>query len=192
MDKEKSPTLLLHELRRGDAAAADRLLPFVYDELRDIARRYLQGERHNHTLQATALVHEAYLRLVDQTRTDWRDRAHFIAIAATMIRRTLIDHSRRRSAEKRGAGEPALSLADSGHEIAAEESAGVDLLALDEALDELSRLDERQARVVELRFFGGLSVDESAEVLGVSPRTVDGDWRVARAWLKSKLEGTPR
>jgi RNA polymerase sigma factor (TIGR02999 family) len=177
-------------MRRGDASAADLLLPLVYDELRDVARRYLQAERGNHTLQATALVHEAYLRLVDQKKTDWRDRAHFIAIAATMIRRTLIDHSRRHSAEKRGSGEPALSLADAGLDLAAAADTGVDLLALDHALTELTRLDERQARVVELRFFGGLSVDESAEVLGVSPRTVDGDWRVARAWLKLKLEGS--
>jgi RNA polymerase sigma factor (TIGR02999 family) len=180
-------TALLGQLRKGNREAESRLMPLVYSELRKLARRYMRAERPDHTLQATALVNEAYLRLVGQTGIDWQNRAHFYGIAAQMMRRVLVDHARAHRAEKRGAGGPKISLS------AAEEftkGSDTELLALDEMLNRLSSIDPRQSRVVELRFFGGLSEEETAETLGISVRTVKRDWNVARAWLYRELTGS--
>lgn len=181
-------TLLLRDASSGSTSAADQLMAVVYDELRRLAQHYLAQERADHTLQATELVHEAYLKLVDQRRSQWRDRAHFFAVAAQAIRRILVDHARTRKRAKRGGGERPQVLDES---VAAGElgpGAQTDLVALDEALQDLAGLNERQARIVEMRFFGGLSLDEIAELLGVSPRTVDGEWAMARAWLLCRLQ----
>ena len=167
----------------GAAGTADKLLPLVYGELRALAAQRLRAERRNHTLQATALVHEAYLRLAEQTRAAWQDKTHFLAVGAQVIRRILVDHARSRAALKRGGG-ARLTLHDTDVAVG---GVDVDVLALHEALEELARLDPRQAQVVELRFFGGLSVAESAGLLGVSERTVEGDWQMAKAWLRRKL-----
>lgn len=174
-------TLLLRGASDGDPVAVNGLLPLVYDELRALAQHYLERERSDHTLQATALVHEAYLKLVDQHNARWQDRRHFFAVAAQAIRRILVDHARTKGRHKRGGGLAQRPLHDAAAEIASESR--IDLVALDEALIALAKLNERQARIVELRFFGGLSIDEIGEVLGVSARTVDGDWSMARAWL---------
>jgi len=173
-------TELLSDWSKGDKCALDRLVPLVYDELRRIARHHLSREEPSHTLQSTALVHEAYLRLVDQNRVQWQNRAHFFAIAGQLIRRILVDHARRRHAGKRGGAAPSLVLDES---LAAPSSNPVDLVALDDALNDLSALDVQQARVVELRFFAGLTIAESAEALGISPTTVQREWTIARAWL---------
>ena len=173
-------TRLLIEWRNGDRESLDRLMPLVYQELRAIAGRFLRRERSEHTLQSTALVHEAFLRLVDQTRTDWRSRAHFFGVAATIIRNILVDHARARQASKRGGAMPLLSLdeaLDSPH------SRDVELIAVDDALLSLSRFDPQQARIVELRFFAGLSIEETAEVLGISASTVKRDWILAKTWI---------
>lgn len=159
-------------------------MPFVYDELRRLARGFLASERDSHTLQPTALVHEAYVRLVDQTRVNWQNRAHFYGIAASMMRRVLIDHARAHATEKRGGGAIQLSINDL--QIPLEQRAA-GLLAVDDALERLSQMDERKGRIVELRFFGGLSDEEIAEVLGVSVRTVLRDWKTARLWLFREL-----
>ncbi len=178
-------TQILIDLGNGDRSAANRLMPLVYDELHGLAGRFMRREPPGHTLQTTALVHEAYLRLIDQSRVDWKGRAHFFAVAAEMIRRVLIDHARQRRAAKRGGLAHRVTLTDS---IGACEQEQVDLLALDEALNELSALNERHGKVVELRFFGGLSIDETAHILDVSPQTVRSDWRMARAWLREFLD----
>jgi RNA polymerase sigma factor (TIGR02999 family) len=185
MGEPAETTQILVDLGKGDRAAARRLMPLVYDELRELADRYMQRERPGHTLQATALVHEAYLKLIDQSRVDWKGRAHFLAVAAEMIRRVLVDHARKHHAAKRGGVARNVSLTDS---VGAQEDPGIDVMALDELLQELGRLNERHRRVVELRFFGGLNIDETAHVLEVSPRTVRSDWRVARVWLRRRLE----
>jgi RNA polymerase sigma factor (TIGR02999 family) len=185
--KATEVTRLLRDWRAGDEEALERLLPRVYDELRRLARAYLARERPGHTLQPTALVHEAYLRLVDQTRVDWQNRAHFFAIAATSMRRILVSHARRRHAAKRGGAALTLTL-DEG--LAAAGERDVDLVALDEALAALERLDPRQARIVELRFFAGLTIEETATALEVSPATVKLDWKLARAWLFRELSGS--
>ena len=187
MQSSEHITGILNDLSGGDETAADRLLPLVYDELRRLATHCLQQERPGHTLQPTALVHEAYLRLIDQTRTDWTGRAHFRAVASTMIRRILVDHARTRDRHKRGGGRERVSLdvAAASFDVVPDD---VDLIALDEALDQLGELNERQRRVVELRYFGGLGVEEAAHVLGISPSTVKTDWRLARAWLKQRLQ----
>lgn len=177
-------TTHLNRLSRGDSSRVSELMPLVYDELRRIAAAQLAHERADHTLQPTALAHEAYLRLVDQSRTRWNDRAHFLAIAAEVIRRILIDHARLRRAAKRGGGQR-LTLGWADAEI--RDEADVDLIELEDALQRLAQLSARQAKIVELRFFAGLDVNETAEVLSVSPRTVKGDWRVARAWLAREL-----
>ena len=156
-------------------------MPLVYDELRRLARRYLQRERPDHTLQATGLVHEAYLRLVDQTTVTCENRAHFLAIAAQQMRRILVDHARRHQTEKRGGGWEKIEL-EAAFEPSSERS--VDLVALDDALQDLAALNARQSQIVELRFFGGLSFEEVAEVLDTSPRTAEREWRTARAWLR--------
>ena len=180
--------------RRDDPTAWDKLVPLVYDELRAMAHRQLSRERDEHTLSTTALVHEAYLRLVDQRRVDWHDRAHFFAIAATAMRRILIDYARRQHRAKRESKERVpigrlVESCDNGDraELAVEDRADV-LIALDDALMRLAVLDERLVRVVECRFFGGLTEEETALTLGVTPRTVRRDWIKARAWLHSMLE----
>jgi RNA polymerase sigma-70 factor (ECF subfamily) len=174
---------LLQAWTAGDQTALDQLAPIVYDELRRLARHYLRRERPDHSLQATALVNEAYLRLVDYKRMRWENRAHFFAVSAQLMRRILVDHARRRN-QKRGAGVEHVPLEDTA---AIGPGRGQDLVALDEALEALARLDPRKARVVELRFFGGLSVEETAEVVKVSTVTVMRDWSTARAWLHREM-----
>lgn len=180
-------TRMLIDWSAGDPAAPERLMPLVYEELRGLARQYLQRERRDHTLQATGLVHEAYLRLVDQTATTWRDRAHFFSIAAGVMRRVLVDHARSHRAAKRGGDQEKLQLDEA---VAFSPQRHVDLVALDEALKNLSQFDPRQSQIVELRFFGGLTVEEVGEVLEISPRTVKREWRSARAWLKREVSDT--
>ncbi|HEX8984696.1 MAG TPA: sigma-70 family RNA polymerase sigma factor [Bryobacteraceae bacterium] len=180
MINSREVTRLLVSWSGGDEAALNQLTPLVYDELRRLAGRYLRNERPDHTLQSTDLVHEAYLRLVDQQNVQWQSRAHFFGIAAQMIRRILVDHARRRQAAKRGAGPVKLTLDEA---VAASEPRDFDLVALDEALENLAKLDPQQSRVVELRFFAGLSIEETAEVLKISSATVKRDWITAKAWL---------
>lgn len=177
-------TQLLLDLSSGNHAAVDALMPLVYEELQVLARRQLRGERSAHTLNTTALVHEAYLKLIDQQRVSWQNRAHFFAIAAQAMRRILINYAKSRSAEKRGGGQPLATFDERSvmHEARAEE-----LIALDEALAELTKLNERQSKVVEYQFFGGLTHEEIAAVLAVSVPTVRRDWRLARAWLSREL-----
>ena len=177
-------TRILHDWSGGDRNAPERLMPFVYDELRRLARSFLVRERDTHTLQPTALVHEAYVRLVDQTRVNWQNRAHFYGIASSMMRRVLIDHARAHATDKRGGGAVHLSLDDVQVPL---EQRAADFVALDEALERLSQFDERKCRVVEMRFFGGLSDEEIAAVLGVTTRTVLRDWKKARLWLYREL-----
>ena len=177
-------TQILKRASDGDDSAVNRLIPLVYDELRALAESYLQTERPDHTLQATALVHEAYVRLIKQEDVEWQNRAHFFAVAAQAIRRILVDHARRHQRAKRGGDRKRVCLEE--NEVITEERE-LDLLALDEAMEKLAGLNERQSRIVELRFFGGLTAKEVAEVLGVSSRTVDGDWGMARAWLRREL-----
>lgn len=179
-------TRLLLAWGRGDRDALDALVPHVYAELRRQADRHLGRQRPGHTLQATALVHEAFLRLVDQTHASYKDRAHFFAVASRAMRQILVDHARRRTAGKRGGGATRLALEDA---IAAVPARGVDLVALDDALARLEKLDPEQSRLVELRFFGGLTVEETAVVLGCSPATVKRSWSSARAWLYAELAG---
>jgi RNA polymerase sigma factor (TIGR02999 family) len=178
-------TALLHKWTAGDKSAMDRLTPLIYAELRKLARRHLRRERRDHTLQSTALVHEAWLRLVDQKQTQWQDRAHFFAISSQMMRRILVDHARAQQREKRGAGATVLAL-DEAIDVPRERS--LELIALDDALDDLARLDARQSQVIELRFFGGLSIDETAEALGISKATANRDWVTGRAWLLRELD----
>ena len=178
-------TELLRNWRCGDRAAMDKLLPIVYDELRRLAAGFFRRERPNHTLQATALVHEAYLRLVDQSRVGWENRAHFFGSAAHLMRQILVDHARSHNAAKRGGGEIKVSLAE---DMALAGPRELDLIALDAALDELAALDEQQSRIVEMRFFGGLSIEETAQVLGVAPSTVKRDWNTAKAWLYHRMK----
>jgi RNA polymerase sigma factor (TIGR02999 family) len=173
-------TKLLRDWSNGDQSALEQLTPLVYGELRRLAGRYLRKERPDHTLQSTALVHEAFIRLVDQREVKWQNRAHFFGVAAQMIRRILVDHARSRQANKRGSGAPKLSLDEA---LATPERRDLDLLALDDALNSLAKIDPQQARIVELRFFTGLTVEETAEVLGISPATVKRDWVTAKAWL---------
>jgi RNA polymerase sigma factor (TIGR02999 family) len=185
MDEPTSETtLLLRAWAGGDRDALEKLTPHVYRTLRRIAGRYMQNEREGHTLQATALVHEAYLELVDITNVDWQHRAHFFAISAQIMRNILLDRARQRLAAKRGGGAECVNLdelPDIGMGRARE------LIILDDALNTLAKMDERKARVVEMRFFGGLNVDETAEVLSVSPETVMRDWKFARSWLQAEI-----
>jgi RNA polymerase sigma-70 factor (ECF subfamily) len=177
-------TTLLARLVDGDPQAASRLVPLVYGELRQIAARFMRRERVDHTLQTTALVHEAYLKLVEQTPASWQNRAHFFAIAAQVMRHILIDHARGHAREKRGGGQTVIQF-DEGLVFSPEQSS--ELLEVDAALQRLTELDPRQGKIVELRFFGGLTVDETAAVLGISPKTVKRDWSVAKAWLHGEL-----
>ena len=181
-----SVTRLLRSASQGDEAAAASLFSLVYDELRKLAGSALRSERADHTLQPTALVHEAYLRLAEQPADRWNDRGHFFAVAARAMRRILVDHARSRNAHKRGSGVQILAL--DGIEVAAgAPEPELDLVLLDTALEKLARLDPRQARIVELRFFGGLSVEETAVIVDASPRTVKRDWQAARAWLRREI-----
>jgi RNA polymerase sigma factor (TIGR02999 family) len=179
-------TQLLKAWSAGDEQALEKLTPLVYEQLHRVAQRYMAGQRSDHTLQTTALVNEVYLRLVDCGQVRWRDRAHFFAVSARLMRRILVDFARARGYQKRGAGIAHISL-DEAPSVCNESDAN--LLALDEALQGLGAIDERKSRVVELRFFGGLSVEETAEVLGISTDTVLRDWKLARAWLLRELSG---
>jgi RNA polymerase sigma factor (TIGR02999 family) len=176
---------LLADWSKEDPAARDALVAIVYKELQRLAHHYMQGERANHTLQTTALVNEAYLRLTDLTRMQWRDRAHFFAMAATLMRRVLVDHARDRARDKRGGGVVFTALED--EPMAA--PSGIDALALDEALERLAAIDPQQARIVELRYFAGLTIEETSEALCISPATVKREWTFARAWLHHQLSG---
>jgi RNA polymerase sigma-70 factor, ECF subfamily len=178
-------TRLLAQISNGNAEAEAKLIPLVYDHLHRLAASYMKGERSDHTLQATGLVNEAYLRLVSQETTEWRDRTHFFGIAARLMRQILVEHARARHAAKRGGTDQMLVSLEKDLDVSSARSR--ELLQLDDALQCLERLDPQQARVVELRFFGGLTVEETAEVLGISPRTVKRDWAVARAWLHGEL-----
>jgi RNA polymerase sigma factor (TIGR02999 family) len=183
----KDITTLLVEWSGGNHNALDELTPLVYDQLRRLAAHALRRERPGHTLQSTALVHEAYLKLIDQHRVHWQDREHFFAVAAQIIRRILVNHARSRNAFKRGGGNAMVTLDESSTSIQSRE---VDLVALDDALESLSKMDPQQGRIVELRFFGGLSIEAAARVLGISSSTVTRDWNLARAWLKRELTRT--
>jgi RNA polymerase sigma factor (TIGR02999 family) len=177
-------THLLRNWRDGDEEARNQLMGVVYEELRRQAGRYLRRERSDHTLQPTALVHEAYLQLIDQSRVNWENRAHFFGAAARLMRRILVDHARAHQAEKRGGGEERLALDDA---VGVPEDKDVNLLALNHALEELTRLDSRQSQIVELRYFGGLSIEETATVLSISPATVKREWSMAKVWLHHQI-----
>jgi RNA polymerase sigma factor (TIGR02999 family) len=185
MSENQEVTMLLSALTRGDENAASKLMPLVYDELRRLAGSYMRRERADHTLQATALVHEAYLKLIDQRAVNWQSRAHFFGVSAQLMRRILIDHARGLARHKRGGEQQKVSLDEAF--VFAEQQAD-ELIAVDDSLNALAKIDPRQARVVELRFFGGLSVEEAADVLGVSPKTVKREWSVAKAWLSADLK----
>ena len=186
MEPPEGITQLLIDWGKGDQAALERLMPLVYSELRRLASNYLRRERAEHTLQPTALVNEAYLKLVDQRNAKWQNRAHFFGISAQLMRRILVDHARQRQVAKRGGSEQQRLSITSVEAIIKQPE--IDLLALNEALDELARMDPQQSRIVELKFFGGLSIEETAEVIGVSHATVERDWKMARAWLRRQLE----
>jgi RNA polymerase sigma-70 factor, ECF subfamily len=178
-------TTLLAQLTKGNQEAASKLVPLVYSEMRRLASRHMRRERTDHTLQTTALVHEAYLKLVQQRSVDWRSRAHFLGIAAQVMRRILIDHARGHLREKRGGGQQMLPLDEA---LVFSPRRSNELVKVDAALLELARQDPRQAKIVELRFFGGLTVEETAEILGISPKTVKRDWALAKAWLHGFLK----
>jgi len=181
---ERDVTSLLVRWGKGDANAFDELAPIVYDELRKLARSHLRRERPGHTLQSTALVHEAYLRMIDQQNVSWQNRSHFYGIAAQMIRRILVDYARAKQTKKRGEAPPKIAFEEA---VGVHGSEDLDLVALDDALKALAEIDPRQSRIVELRYFAGLSIEDTAEVLQISPATVKRDWTVARAWLKREL-----
>ena len=184
MTPEATITELLVKWRNGDQAALDELASRVYSELRRLARYYLRLERPDHTLQASDLVHQAYLRLVDEKDVDWQNRAHFFGIAAVRMRHILIEHARSRQAAKRGGGEYLLSLSKADRHA---DDRDVNLLALDDALQRLEAMDPQKSRIVELRYFGGLTIEETAEAMKISPATVKRDWSLARAWLRSEI-----
>jgi len=179
-------TKLLADWSRGDQAALDQLTPFVYHDLHERARNYLRHERPDHTLQPTALIHEAYLRLVDDRPSEWNGRAHFFAVASRVMRQILVDHARHHRAEKRGGGAANVSLDEA---LVPAYSQGADLMALDEALSRLAALDERKCRIIEMRYFGGCTVEETAEALGIASVTVMRDTRLAEAWLRRAMKG---
>ncbi len=181
---------LLKAWSGGDREAAEQFMPLIYDELRHQAHRFLNGERANHTLQTTALVHEAFIRLIDQRNVNWQNRAHFFGLAGQMMRRILVNYAVGRNREKRGGPNEMLPLDDTI--VMATADTEVDLLALDEALTRLEAIDERQTRVIELRYFSGLSIEETAEALGISPATVKREWNMARAWLRAELTSQHR
>jgi RNA polymerase sigma factor (TIGR02999 family) len=181
-----SATQLLQQIQQGDTSAASRLLPLVYDDFRALAGRYLQREPPGHTLQPTALVHEAFLKLIDQTRVNWRGRTHFFAVGAQAMRRILVDHARARMRDKRGGRRDRIQLTD---DLTISRHQDEDLLAIDDALAKLAAIDKRQVEIVEMRFFGGMTVAEVAEALGVSKRTIEAEWTHVRAWLRRELSG---
>lgn len=180
----KDVTVLLNQINDGENSAPEELLPLVYSELRKLAAGYLKNERTDHTLQPTALVHEAYIRLVDWQNTNWQNRSHFFAVAAQVMRNILVDHARRKKAEIHGGNWQKLALDEA---ISFSQAKEVDLVDLDDALQELAKLDERQAKIVELRFFGGLTIEETAHAIGVSTMTVSREWNFAKAWLYRRL-----
>lgn len=184
LDRPHEATRLLADIGMGDRSAVEKLMPIVYDELRSLAGAFMRKERSNHTLQPTALVHEAFMRLLGNTEPHYRDRKHFLAVAATAMRRVLVNHAIAQKTAKRSLGTPTVQFNDSDSPTSARD---VDTLALDEALTDLSLLDQRKARIVELRFFGGMTVHEVADVVEVSISTVEADWRMARAWLSKAL-----
>jgi len=186
---EQDVTQLLRDWSQGNRAALELLTPIVYDELRRLAQYYMGRENAGHTLQATALVHEAYLRLFDQRRMQWQNRAHFFGIAAQMIRRILVDHARATRAAKRGGGAVALSLDEA---LGVAEKKDIEMIALDDALRTLAEVDHQQAKIVEMRFFTGLTIEETAEALGISPATVKRDWVSAKAWLFREMTRQPQ
>ena len=187
-DKPAEITVWLHEWSLGKESALEALMPVVYAELHRQASNYLRRERIGHTLQATALINEAYLKLIDQREVNWKNRSHFFGIAAQAMRRILVDHARTRHRNKRGGNAENLPL-EAAEFTTSPGGTSVDLIGLDEALTRLAHLDERQSRIVELRFFSGLSVEETAEALGISPATVKNEWRTAKAWLFQELNG---
>ncbi len=180
-------TLLLNEWKQGDKSAFDKLIEFVYDDLKHRASAYMRNQRPDHTLQTTGLVHEAFIKLAERNDIEWKDRNHFIAIASKVMRSIIIDYARYKNRAKRGGKDENLPLEESFY-IASSESSPVDLLALDEALKELASFDERQAKIVELKYFGGLKIDEIAELLDVSESTVKREWNIAKVWLRRHLE----
>jgi RNA polymerase sigma factor (TIGR02999 family) len=184
-DARGDVTVLLEQLAKGKEEVASKLIPLVYNELRRLAGGYMRRERNDHTLQPTALVHEAYLKLVEQRSVNWQSRAHFFGIAAQLMRRILVDHARGHLRDKRGGGVIPVPL-DEALVFAPEQSS--ELVKLDQSLDRLAKFDPRQSKIVELRFFGGLTVEQTAEVLGISPKTVKRDWSVAKAWLHGDLK----
>jgi RNA polymerase sigma-70 factor, ECF subfamily len=188
-DKQSEITQIVGAVAAGDGSAVQRLFPLLYDAFHDLAARYLRGERRGHTLSPTALVNEAYLKLVDQTRVDWRGRTHFFAIGAQVMRRILVDHARGKKRAKRGGTGRRITLDE---HVALSPGRDEDLLAVDEALGKLAQIDPRQALIVELRFFGGLTVADVAEALGVSKRTVEAEWTAVRAWLRRELADDER
>jgi RNA polymerase sigma-70 factor, ECF subfamily len=179
-------TQLLVAWRNGDEGARDELMPLVYHELHRLAHQYMSRERPGHTLQTSALVNEAFVRLADQRDVQWQNRAHFVGLAGQMMRRILVDYARNRAYAKRGGGAVQVSLDE---ELVVSDERSAEVVALDDALQSLARLDERKSRLVELRFFGGLSIEETAEVLGISPGTVMRDWTLAKAWLRREMSG---
>ncbi|MBS1786710.1 MAG: sigma-70 family RNA polymerase sigma factor [Acidobacteria bacterium] len=184
MTSSATITQLLIRWRNGDQTALEELAPQIYNELRRLAKHYLRAERPEHTLQASDLVHEAYLRLVDEQEVDWQNRAHFFGIAAVRMRHILVEHARSRQAAKRGGGEYLLSLSKADQQA---EDRDVNLLGLDYAIGRLEALDPQKSKIVELRYFGGLTIEETAEAIGISPATVKRDWSMARAWLRSEI-----
>ncbi|HEY0051420.1 MAG TPA: sigma-70 family RNA polymerase sigma factor [Pyrinomonadaceae bacterium] len=178
-------TQMLKKWSEGNQEVLDKLMPLVYEELRRQASRYLRRERANHTLQTTALIHEAYLKLIDQNQVEWQNRTHFFAIASQAMRRILVDYARERNRDKRGGAAENLPIEEAAFVVSPGKN--IDLVALDEALNRLAEFDERQARVVELRYFSGLSIDETADVLGISNVTVRRDWNMAKAWLHQQI-----
>jgi RNA polymerase sigma factor (TIGR02999 family) len=181
---DKDITTLLLDWSGGNRAALDELMPLIYAEFRQLATRALSRERPNHTLQSTALAHELYLKLIDQKRAQWRDREHFFAMASQIIRRILVDHARRLHAQRRGGLDTRITLDEA---IAPQQDRDLNLVELDNALEALSQIDSQQARIIELRFFGGLSIEATGRILGVSPSTVNREWNLARAWLYREL-----
>lgn len=188
MTSTQDVTQLLRAWSEGDGAALEQLVPLVETELHRLARAYMRRERHGHTLQATALVNEVFLRLAHGASPQWRDRGHFVAIAARLMRRVLVDHARARGYQKRGGGVQRVPLDDA---MAITPEPELDVLAVDRALEAFAKIDLRKSHIVELRFFGGLSVEETADVLGISVETVKRDWRVAKLWLSRELQGRP-
>jgi RNA polymerase sigma factor (TIGR02999 family) len=184
-EKEREISLILKDWSGGKQESADVLLSLVYDELRRIARQYLRRERSDHTLQPTALVHEAYLKLIDISDVSWQDRAHFFAVASNVMRHILVDHARARATDKRGGEAPRIALEDA---VSLSNERDIDLLALDEAMKQLAAFDEQQSKIVELRFFGGLTIEEAAHILGISPATIKREWTMAKAWLFGRMK----